>query len=248
MALFLILNNHNIMPIADLIIYIILLLGAILSFITHKLTLTGAITGALVGLLIYKGAGYTGIAMLVLFFIAGSWATGWQATKKVLAITDEQHKGGRTAGQVLANGGVAALLGALAWHQPYYMPVAQLMIAGSLAAATADTLSSELGMVYGRRFFNILTFRKDERGLDGVISLEGTLIGLLGAGLVGIVYAVGCGWGLSFYWIIMAGFTGNIIDSVLGALLERKGLIGNNMVNFFNTLSGAMACYLLIQL
>ncbi|MCC8424200.1 DUF92 domain-containing protein [Mucilaginibacter sp. UR6-11] len=232
------------MPAADVIIYILLLTGAALSFITRKLTLTGAITGAVVGLLIYKGAGYTGLAMLALFFIAGSWATGWRVNQKEAIGAAEKNTGRRTAGQVLANGGTAALLGGIAWYFPACTAVVELMIAGSFAAATADTLSSELGTIYGRQFFNILTFKKDMRGLDGVVSWEGTLIGLAGAFLIAIVYAVSFGWGVSVCWIVLAGFIGNLVDSVLGALLERKGLMGNNMVNFLNTVVGAGVCWL----
>ncbi|MDB5157143.1 MAG: hypothetical protein JWR50_1850 [Mucilaginibacter sp.] len=235
------------MPIADIIIYLFLLTGATLSYTKNKLTLTGAITGALVGLFIYKGAGYSGLVMLAMFFIAGSWATGWQINKKTAIGAAEENKGRRTAGQVLANGGVAALLGAATRLFPENTVVIKLMIAGSFAAATADTLSSELGMVYGRRFFNILTFKKDQRGLDGVVSLEGTLVGLVGAALIALVYTLFLGWSISFFWIIIAGFAGNLADSILGASLERKGWIGNNVVNFLNTAVGAGVCWVVIN-
>jgi uncharacterized protein (TIGR00297 family) len=233
------------MPVADIIVYAFLLLGAILSYTAKKLTLAGAITGALVGLCIYKGAGYTGIAMLALFFIAGSWATGWHRDSKLVIGAAEKDKVRRTAGQVLANGGAAALLGALAWYMPIFAPLVPVMIAGSLASATADTLSSELGTVYGKRFYNVLTFKKDTRGLDGVVSLEGTLIGIAGAALIALVFALGFGFDTAFSWIILAGFTGNLADSVLGATLERKHIISNNWVNFLNTATGALVCYLL---
>jgi uncharacterized protein (TIGR00297 family) len=236
------------MTLADGLLYTFLLLGAVLSYTTSKLTLAGAITGTLTGLLIYKGAGYTGIGMLALFFIAGSWATSWQIKRKAAIGAEEKRKGQRTAGQVMANGGMAALLGALAWYLPVKTQLLQLMMAGSLAAATADTLSSELGTVYGSRFYNVLNFKKDKRGLDGVISLEGTLIGLAGAVLIAVVYAVGFGWSISFCWIMLAGLIGNLADSVLGATLERKQLIGNNTVNFLNTLTGALICLLLSKL
>ncbi len=231
-----------------LICYIVLAFAALLSFKTGKLSLPAAVTGLLVALLIYQGAGYTGIAMLALFFVAGSWATGWQYQQKVLIGAEERQHGRRTPGQVLANGGVAALLGAVSWLIPREAPLLQLMMAGSLAAAMADTLSSELGMVYGRRFYHILTFKPDQRGLDGVVSLEGTLIGIIGAGLIAMVYALGHTWGWSVLWIILAGTIGNLVDSVLGAALERKGRIGNNGVNFLNTLCGAMVVWVLVGL
>lgn len=230
------------MPFTDYLIYLLLLAGVALSIWRKKLTVSGAIIGGVIGLLIFKGGGYTGIAMLSSFFIVGSWATGWHLDKKQKARLAERDKGKRTAGQVIANGGVAAMFGTLAWYRPEYAALFQLMIAGSLAAATADTLSSELGTVYGRRFYDIISFKKVGAGPDGVVSLEGTLIGAAGAVLIALVYSLGTGFTITGLIIVAAGITGNLADSVLGATLERKGFIGNNTVNFLNTLTGALIC------
>nr|WP_294794562.1 DUF92 domain-containing protein [uncultured Mucilaginibacter sp.] len=229
----------------DPYVYVILLAAAIWSYTSGRLTLAGAIAGALIGFIIYKGAGLPGFVMLTFFFTVGSAATKWQRDKKALMNAADPHKARRTAWQVSANGGVAALLGAWAWLQPEYLSLAQLMMAGSFAAATADTLSSELGTVYGRRFYNIISLKKDTRGLDGVVSVEGTLIGIVGAAAIAAIYALSPGWDMRFLVIILAGFTGNVVDSVLGAWLERKGRIGNNAVNFVNTLTGATVCLML---
>ncbi len=233
------------MTIQNYLVYIFLVTGMALSIRFKKLTIPAAITGGLTGLLIYQGAGLTGLAMLTLFFILGSGATGWQMRSKQQIGAAEKNKGRRTAGQVIANGGIAALIGAIIWRMPQAAASHRLMMAGSLAAATADTLASELGTVYGKRFYNIITFKKDQRGLDGVVSLEGTLIGIAGAALIAIVYSIGFGWNINFLWIVLGGAVGNIADSVLGATLERKHLIGNNVVNFLNTLIGAVVCLLL---
>ena len=182
--------------------------------------------------------------MLVIFFISGTAATGWRRAKKERVGAAEENKGRRTAWQVIANGGVAAILGAIAWYKPGCTPLLQLMIAGSLASATGDTLSSELGTVYGSRFYDVLSFKRTAAGPDGVISLEGTLIGIAGAALIAAVYTCSLGWDYHFLWIIIAGAIGNFADSVLGATLERRGLIDNNMVNFLNTLIGALVCLL----
>ncbi len=50
--------------IADLIIFTGLLVAAMLAYRLKKLTLAGAITGAIVGILIFKGGGGIGLAML----------------------------------------------------------------------------------------------------------------------------------------------------------------------------------------
>ncbi|HWZ34957.1 MAG TPA: DUF92 domain-containing protein [Mucilaginibacter sp.] len=234
------------MTLIDTSVFAALLLAAIWSYYSGKLTHTGATAGFLTGLLIYKGAALTGLATLATFFTVSTAATKWQTNKKTAIGAAEKNKGRRTAAQVLANGGVAAILGLTGWQLPEKASVVQLMIAGSLAAATADTLSSELGMIYGRRFFNILTFKKDSCGLNGVISIEGTLIGLIGAMLIAAVYAVIVGWNIAFCWITLAGLIGNLVDSILGAVFERRGLMGNNLVNFLNTMAGAWVCWMAV--
>lgn len=227
------------------LVYFLLAVGVYLSIRARKLNVPGALTGGVVGLLIYQGGGYMGLTLLALFFIAGSAATKLGISKKESIGAAEARDGRRTSGQVLANGGMAALLGLACLLFPAYTSLFGLMMAGSLASAMADTLSSEMGMLYGKRFFNVLTLKPDQRGLDGVISLEGTLIGVAGAALIAVVYSLFTGWNITCLWIILAGFTGNLIDSVLGALLERRGIIGNNLVNFLNTLAGALICWLL---
>jgi len=229
----------------DLIVYTVLLAGIVFSIHRNKLTVPAAVVGGVVGLFIYKGAGFTGLAMLILFFLLGSFATNWLITKKEKLGIAENNGGRRTIGQVLANGGSAAILSAIACYKPLLTPLLQLMIAGSLSAATADTLSSELGSVYGRKFYDILSFKKSKPGPDGVVSLEGTLFGIAGSALIALVYSIGYGLSYNTLIVIVAGTIGNLTDSVLGASLERKHLIENNIVNFLNTCTGALVCLLL---
>jgi uncharacterized protein (TIGR00297 family) len=215
-------------------------LGMAYSVRAGKLTPAAAATGGGLGLLIYAGSGFTGLALLALFFGLGTAASGWRVAEKRRLGLAEENKGRRTAGQVIANAGVAGLLGLLAWQWPPAAPLARLMLAGSFAAATADTLASELGNVYGRRYYNILSFKPDARGLNGVVSLEGTALGLAGTAVLSAAYCLDAGWGPAFGWLLVAGTAGNLADSVLGATVERRGLIGNNAVNFLNTLTGAL--------
>lgn len=213
-----------------IIILTALVIVAVLSIITKKLTVAAGLAAIVVGWVIFAGAGYVGELQLFTFFVLSVLAT-----RHGRALKGKEHGEIRDVWQVFANGGVAAVLGVLAMVDYNHTTLYTLMIAGALAAATADTLSSELGMVYGRRMFNILTFRKEEKGLDGVISVEGTLIGAAGAFIIGFIYM----WDRSLWVITVAGVGGNVVDSVLGAGLERRKLIGNGMVNLLNTAAGA---------
>jgi len=139
------------MTTSDLIVPGILLAGVIFSIGRKRLTVPAALTGAILGWLVYKGGGYTGLALLTSFFILGTAATSWQKKQKALLKGHASPQPTRTAGQVIANGGVAGITGLAALLFPRYGSVLQVMMATSLASAVAHTLSSELGMVYGRQ-------------------------------------------------------------------------------------------------
>jgi len=233
---------------AGLLYFLPILLGAVmLSYITGKLTAAGASAGALVALAMFLGAGIPGIVLLGSFFLLGVAATSAGTHKKEKLGATETGGGRRNAGQVFANGGAAALSAGVAVFFPELRAEALLVAAASLAAATSDTLSSELGMLWGTRCYNILSLKKDRCGENGVVSAEGTAIGLAGSLLIASIYALCTGWlPDSFFTIALAGFAGNIADSVLGAALERKGRIGNNAVNFLQTLVAAAIALLFI--
>lgn len=228
------------MPAHAWFVIAILGFGMFMSVAAGKLTRAGAITGGLLGFAIFMGAGFTGLVLLGVFFVLGSVATSWKSKFKQNLGLAELNKGRRTASQALANAGIPALLGVLARAYPERAEVFRVMLAAAFASATADTLSSELGNVYGRKFYNILTWQKDKRGLDGVISLEGTGCGILGSALIGVLYGYGFGWHLNVVWVILAGISGNLFDSLLGATLERQHCLPNDAVNFLNTLFAAL--------
>lgn len=231
----------------DLIILVLLSTGAAASAHWKKLTPAAAVLGVVIGWVIYAGDGYSGLLLLALFFLLGTVATAWKKNEKLVIKGNAAHQSTRNAGQVFANGGVAAIMGLLALltHKELF----SLLLAAGLSSATADTLSSELGIVYGRRNFNILTGKRDEKGLDGVISIEGLLIGIAGSILIAAIYALTTSWKTNaFVIIILAGTAGNLVDSFLGALFERRGLLNNNTVNFLNTLAAALVAFVLAWL
>ncbi|AYA35994.1 DUF92 domain-containing protein [Hymenobacter oligotrophus] len=229
---------------------VLLLLGLGMGYSYRARKLTGAAVGVggLLGVLIYLGVGYLGLGLLALFFALGTAASAWRVADKRRLGLAEENRGRRRAGQVLANAGVAGALGLLSWLWPTFAPLGALMLAGAFAAATADTLASELGNVYGSRYVNVLTLRPDTRGENGVVSMEGTLLGAAGSAVLAAAYCFVHGWGPWAGGLLLAGTAGNIADSLLGATLERRGALSNDAVNTLNTLVGALvagACGLL---
>jgi uncharacterized protein (TIGR00297 family) len=174
------------------------------------------------------------------FFLLGVSATSWGCSNKEKLGIAQEAKGRRNAGQVIANGGAGGLLGLIAYCFPQHIELFTVMAAAAFSSATADTLSSELGTIYGKRFYDILSFKNGVRGKDGVISIEGFFFGIAGSTIIAIIYTMAFGLSPGLFWIIIAGTVGNVSDSVLGATLERKGALGNNAVNFLNTTIAAL--------
>ncbi len=158
---------------------------------------------------------------------------------------------GRSASQVAANLGVAAMVSSgpvqlwlmdsrwlpNAAHTPRLLFVLAL---AALAEAAADTVSSEIGQVLGGRPRMITTLRTVEPGRDGAVSVAGTLAGVVAAAIV-----AGAGsWALRGDWKLFelscAGAVfGLFFDSLLGATLEEHGWLNNDAVNFLSTASAS---------
>ena len=226
--------------------FLLLLCGGLaFSIGKKKLSIAGAITGALCGTIIYLGSGYLGFLSMTAFFLLGTIATSIGRRQKV-----EVEKRGdtpqRNYKQVLANAGMGTLLALFALADPAHLQVYEILIAVSMASASADTLSSELGMVWGKQFYNCITWKKEARGLDGVISIQGTLAGICAASFIAFLYAGFHGFGWSFFLIVFCGAIGSHADSIIGATLERKNRVSNDAVNFLSTLVAVLSAFLII--
>ncbi|HEY0054566.1 MAG TPA: DUF92 domain-containing protein [Pedobacter sp.] len=230
-----------------ILVTIYIIIAMVLSIQTKKLDVRASFTGGILAFIIYAGCGFVGISLLTTFFLLGTLATVWKFEKKQQLHLAEENHGRRTAGQVVANTGVAGLLGFLSLQLPNEARILTLMLAASYSSALSDTLSSEMGNLYGKTYYNILTLKRDIKGLNGVVSLEGGVFGLLGSVIIATVYIIFTGWQKEFWFIIVAGTIGNLFDSVLGASVERRGLVGNNAVNILNTAIAALGMFLLIQ-
>lgn len=227
-------------------------LGAMLAFLTWKLraaTETAALTGGVFTTALYlatpgwRTALWPLLALLLLTLAATRFG---RARKEKLGVAESRR--GRTAAQVAANLGTAVLAGlplSLA-RDPAPLRILgshamRMALAAALAEAAADTLSSELGEVLAGEPYLLTTFRRVPAGTDGAISLAGTLAGLTGAIVVAGVASFALGFtAAQAATVVLAAIIGLFVDSFLGAVLERRGWLNNDAVNFLSTFASAL--------
>ncbi|HEY3248655.1 MAG TPA: DUF92 domain-containing protein [bacterium] len=204
-----------------------------LGWRTHALTAGGALAAVVVGTAIYAFGGVSWAVLLLLFFATSSLLTFAGGETKV----PKPDRAGRSAGQVLANGAVAAALAVL--HAAGPTPWVTAAYAGAIAAATADTWATEIGLLSKTPPRLITTGKICATGQSGGITWLGTRGGIAGAGVIAV--AGNLLMGTSVWGVLAAGAVAMFADSVLGATLEaRWRVLTNNTVNLLTTSIGAL--------
>ncbi len=209
---------------------------AALAYALGMVSRGGALGGLVVGTVIYTSLGPQGFAVLVLFVVGGSLLTRLGYGSKESAGTAQERGGRRGAKNALANCAVPLFCAVLASLTG--SPSFSAAFVASLGAAFADTAESEVGQIYGRAPRLITTLRRVPPGIDGAISLPGTLAGVAAATATA---ALGLALGLvqgpgTMLLVAIAAFLGTVADSLIGALYPR---IGNEATNVLCTLAAA---------
>jgi len=199
----------------------------------------GAVAGGVLAFLLYLGGGPGAFAALIAVFLL-TWVTTRLGHRRKRQLGTAEAGSGRSASQVVANVGIAAaaaLVGLASRHETPWL----LASAAALAEAAADTSSSEVGQAISDSAYLITDFRPVPVGMNGGISVPGTVAGIAAA----VAVAVVCGATrmIAWHWLLpvaAAGALGMFVDSFLGATLERRRLLNNDAVNLLSTIVAAL--------
>ncbi|NYZ78292.1 DUF92 domain-containing protein [Candidatus Micrarchaeota archaeon] len=209
---------------------------AIYAFKRGWLDAGGTVAAIAVGMLVFSFGGWTWLALLVFFFASSNFFTHWREKEKKAAHKEFAKGGVRDFWQVMANGGIPALLAVV--YNSYPSPAVFAAFLGVVATVTADTWATEVGVLEKKPRL-ITTLEPVRRGTSGAVSRTGIAVSFA-AGLVVafLVYALdwltafvgGAAFGVPArqfvggrWLILLIGFVavlGSLADSLFGATVQ----------------------------
>ncbi|MBM4167572.1 MAG: DUF92 domain-containing protein [Ignavibacteria bacterium] len=191
---------------------------AVVSHYVRFLSLSGSVAVFLLASPVFGIGGWKWTIPILAFFVLSSVLSKLGKRRKG-EFSDIFEKGStRDYAQVLANGGIpGALLVCSVFFRgfdfyPFYV--------AAIAAVTADTWGTEIGLMRKNKTYLITTFRETAAGVNGGVSYLGILGSAFGSGIVTLVALPWlAGWQVALT-IIGAGIVASLVDSLLGATVQ----------------------------
>jgi len=210
-------------------------LFGIFSYRTDILNRKGSVMSFVLGLLVCFSSGLYWLLLLIFFVLICYIATIAKKEEKIKRHWSVKESI-RGENNVVANGIVPIVIAVLSFLN---RPAMGLCYITAIAAASSDTFASEIGILSDDVYL-ITTIKKTRVGTDGGVSPLGEAAALLGAFIMALL-----GWLLVFqldpayafralFYPTVFGFLGCQIDSLLGAVFERRGQLTKGGVNFLS--------------
>jgi uncharacterized protein (TIGR00297 family) len=221
-----------------------------LAYRKRSLSLSGALAAVGVGTILVAFGTIVWFGLLLVFFVSSSALSRWKRRSKGEAEGVYEKTGRRDAGQVLANGGIGALLCVLYVVEP--SPLWWYAFVGVMASVNADTWATEVGGLSRSLPRHIRTGRTVQPGTSGGVTPLGLGASAAGGLCIGLsawlleraasiwVWSFGESTvlGLRAGWIerteaardggvlllmlgLVGGMAGSLSDSWLGATVQR---------------------------
>lgn len=191
--------------------------AAFAAWRARTLTPSGALAAWTVGVLVLRGTGWQGGAVLAAFFISSNLVSRVRPRAAPPGLDPKSDR--RDHWQVYANGGAAALGAGLGLLDN---ALGIWLVTAILAAAAADTWATSIGS--RSRVLPRLPWsgRSVPAGSNGGMTLLGTAGGAAGALMVAGTGAIAADMPLLLPIGTLIGFLGMVADSTLGALLQGR--------------------------
>ncbi len=208
---------------------------ALTAYWARALSGSGAIAAALVGGTLYALGGLLWYGLLMVFFVTSTGWSKWKKARKQAAEQSYEKGSRRDAGQVLANGGLGALICIACYMKPD--PGWVYAFIGVMASVNADTWATEIGGMSKGMPRSIITGKRVPRGTSGGVSWLGSVAAAAGAVTIGAAGAL---------TLLVAGDAGNHSRLVMGLdgwtsglLILLIALVGGLVGAFSDSLMGA---------
>jgi len=262
-----VLNVFN--PIIHIEAAVIVLILSLFSFRFKLLNKSGVLASIPIGYIIYVFGGVEYFILLLVFYLTSGMATKLRVRRIGKDVMDKDWI--RSWKNVTANGTAAVIISLLSimGFDRGQITAAYL---GAVGTAFADTLATEVGLLYPGEPRLITNMRKALRGTPGAVSPYGYLGGIIALLILVLSSMVAGIAGLKIVIATMiSGLLGMTIDSVLGATIQSKyrcvvcgkltenrihcgraaervegiSFIDTHVVNLISTISGAAIAYLI---
>lgn len=190
-----------------------------------SLSRSGGAAALVVGTVTMGLGGWAWGVVLGIFFVSSSALSHFKEAEKRAAAEKFEKGHRRDVGQVLANGGLGALLaiGSALFPSPVWF----FLYVGVMATVTADTWATELGTLSRTPPRLITTGERVEVGTSGGVSLLGTAVSLAGGLIIGLAAGLlqrprqRSGVARAALAGAVGGLAGSLFDSLLGATVQQ---------------------------
>ena len=166
----------------DLIVLLVLILLFLLSLKFKVFSRKGNVAALIVGAAIGLGGNLSWLLLMVIFAVTSFIATKAFFKQKEASRLQEGKHGERSSSNIIYAGIIGVVLALLNFFKIYWIYDYGdffLLFAVSFSVINSDTFASEIGVI-DKNVIMITNFRKTEPGVNGGISLLGSLASLVG--------------------------------------------------------------------
>ena len=241
----------------NLIVTTVLLIGLVLTSRQAKmLDNPGILAATALGFVVGGLGHWTWLLILLGFLLASHKATKWRFDEKKTRGMSESEDGHRSYGNVIANGGLPGIVAVLAFiTEDWYIGI--WMFGAAVAVASSDTFASEIGCL-DDNVRMITTMKPCEPGINGGFSPSGQKAAFIGSAMIAALTFIA--WIVTnadidsmtigvqkTVFVVIIGWLGCQMDSVLGAVFENRGYLTKGGVNGISITCGMLAMWMILS-